>query len=234
MTLFNGLSAFPITPCDDAGVVDTVAFQKLITCVQDAKVHSIGVLGSTGTYAYLSRGERERAVKAAASVNDGTALIVGVGALRTDEVRHLADDAQKAGAQGLLLAPVSYTPLTQDEVFAHFETVAAGSDLPICIYNNPGTTHFRFEPALLARLADIPKVQAVKMPLPEGPIAQDYASLRQLLPDDFHIGYSGDWGCAAALLAGGGKGGRVVGGGVAEGERGVGGGRGKNGGGAAV
>ncbi len=203
MRLFHGLSAFPITPCDAAGEVDTDAFGELVARLETAQVDSIGLLGSTGTYAYLTRPERKRAIKAAVAARINTPLIVGIGALRTDEVMTLAADAQNAGADALLLAPVSYTPLTQDEVFTHFQTVAKATDLPISIYNNPGTTHFNFSLPLLQRLAELPNIAAVKMPLPTGgTIADDWAQLRAALPDDFAIGYSGDWGCAEALLAG--------------------------------
>jgi 4-hydroxy-tetrahydrodipicolinate synthase len=123
--------------------------------------------------------------------------------LRTDAACELARDAAAAGADAVLLAPVSYTPLTQDEVFAHFQAVAGATDLPLCIYNNPGTTHFTFGLDLLTRLAAVPGIAAVKMPLPaSGPVDADLARLREGLPTGFAIGYSGDWGCAEALLAG--------------------------------
>lgn len=204
MSTFNGLSAFPITPSDATGQVDTDALSRLVARLESANVASIGLLGSTGTYAYLSRAERLRAVKAAAAtIKADTPLIVGVGALRTSDAVALAEDAQSGGANALLLAPVSYTPLTQEEVFEHFRTVAAATDLPICIYNNPGTTHFNFGLPLLQQLADIPTIAAVKMPLPvHMTISEELAQLRTSLPADFAIGYSGDWGCAAALLAG--------------------------------
>jgi 4-hydroxy-tetrahydrodipicolinate synthase len=204
MSQFTGLSAFPITPADPQGRVDTDAVSRLVLRAQVAGVHSVGLLGSTGTYAYLERAERQRAVAAAAeALGKDTPLIVGAGALRTDAAVTLAKDAAAAGATALLLAPVSYTPLTQDEAFTHFETVARATDLPICIYNNPGTTHFSFGLPLLVRLADLPTVKAVKMPLPAaGTLPDDLAQLRGALPANFQIGYSGDWGCAAALLAG--------------------------------
>ena len=203
MSLFNGLSAFPITPCDEAGQVNIDGVSRLIARLETANVASIGLLGSTGTYAYLSRSERLRAVKAAAATIKSTPLIVGVGTLRTSNAVALAEDAQMGGANALLLAPVSYTPLTQDEVFEHFRAVAAATDLPICIYNNPGTTHFNFGLHLLQHLADLPNIAAVKMPLPASmSISEELAQLRANLPTDFAIGYSGDWGCAEALLAG--------------------------------
>ena len=201
--IFKGLSAFPITPSDANGTVDTDTLQTLVTRLAGASVNSIGLLGSTGTYAYLDRDERQSAVIAAAEVKGNTPLIVGIGALRTDMAVRLAEDAQAAGADGLLLAPVSYTPLTQEEAFVHFRTVAGATDLPLCVYNNPGTTHFSFGQDLLRRLAALPNISAVKMPLPaKGTIADDLAQLRAVLPSDFVIGYSGDWGVAEAMQAG--------------------------------
>ncbi|MGR3465351.1 dihydrodipicolinate synthase family protein [Limimaricola sp.] len=204
MTIFTGLSAFPITPADEGGCVDTHTLARLTDRVCAAGVDSIGLLGSTGGYAYLSNTERGRAVAAAVETVAGRVpLIVGVGALRTDDAIALARDAERAGADGLLLAPVSYTPLTDEEVFEHFRAVAAATGLPLCIYNNPGTTHFTFCLPLLRRLAEQPGIAAVKMPLPgEGGLTEDLARLRGALPEGFSIGYSGDWGCSEALLAG--------------------------------
>ena len=203
MTIFKGLSAFPITPCDAAGQVEIDALGRLVCRLETAGVNSIGLLGSTGTYAYLNRAQRMLAIETAKKAITDTPLIVGIGALRTDDVIANAKDAAKAGAQGLLLAPVSYTPLTQDEAFTHFKAVAGSTDLPICIYNNPGTTHFQFSSALLQRLAALPTVRAVKMPLPaQGTVAEDLKQLRANMPAGFSIGYSGDWGCADALQAG--------------------------------
>lgn len=204
MAIFRGLSAFPITPADHNGRVETDALGNLLTRLIDASVHSIGLLGSTGTYAYLSRAERERAIKAAAECTGGDVpLIVGVGALRTDEAVALAKDAARFGADALLLAPVSYTPLTEEEVYQHYRAVAGATELPLCIYNNPGTTHFSFSVALLERLAWATNITAVKMPLPaDGDVSADLRRLRNALPDGFLIGYSGDWGSAAAMLSG--------------------------------
>ena len=204
MKLFHGLSAFPITPTDAEGRVDTQALCRLLERLVAAGVDSIGLLGSTGGYAYLPRSERRRAVAAAVGCVDGrTPLVVGVGALRTDAAQALADDAEAAGADALLLAPVSYTPLTQEEVYQHSVAVAGATGLPLCLYNNPGTPHFTFGRELIARLATVANIVAVKMPLPaDGDFAAEIAALRKTVPADFAIGYSGDWGAAEALLAG--------------------------------
>lgn len=204
MSAFHGLSAFPITPADEHGIVDADGVMRLTARLAEAGVDSIGLLGSTGTYAYLTRTERRRTVRAAVkSIGGKTPLIVGVGALRTDDAQDLARDAEAEGANALLLAPVSYTPLTDDEAFQHYVAVASATSLPICIYNNPSTTHFTFSPALLGRLAEVPNIAAVKMPLPGGmPVASELEALRAGPAGRLAIGYSGDWSAADALLAG--------------------------------
>jgi len=204
MALFRGISAFPITPTDDHGIVDIEGVARLVRHLAEAGVDSIGLLGSTGTYAYLSRTERLRAVRAAVQAVGGwVPLMVGVGALRTDDAQDLARDAEAEGADELLMAPVSYTPLTQHEAFEHYATVAATTRLPLCVYNNPSTTHFAFTPALLDRLAELPNIAAVKMPLPSaGTIVPDLNGLRSRSTGVLAIGYSGDWGMADALAAG--------------------------------
>ena len=103
MTFLTGLSAFPITP-SDAGRVDVSGLRLLLSRLTAATVDSIGLLGSTGSYAYLSREERRRAVETAVEAVDGRCpILVGVGALRTDEAVRLAQDARAIGASmGLL------------------------------------------------------------------------------------------------------------------------------------
>ncbi|WP_019956856.1 dihydrodipicolinate synthase family protein [Yoonia vestfoldensis] len=204
MTLFAGLSAFPITPATPDGQIIADDLARLLLRLKAAQVDSVGLLGSTGTYAYLDRSARRDAVTIAAETLAGDVpLIVSVGALRTDAAVALAQDAAKAGADGLLMAPVSYTPLTQEEAYQHYLAVAGATDLPLSIYNNPSTTHFNFSTDLLVRLAAIPTITAVKMPFPaQGTVADDFAAVKAHLPADFAIGYSGDWGCADALLAG--------------------------------
>ena len=205
MTVLTGLSAFPITPSDSGGHVDVTALRKLVARLCEAGVDSIGLLGSTGSYPYLSRSERRRALDAALNETSGRLpIVVGVGALRTDDAVALAQDAKAAGAAAGLLAAVSYTPLNEEEVFEHFATVASESRLPLCIYDNPGTTHFRFTPALVGRISRLPGIFALKRPAPEPhAVAAHLAELRRLVPEGFSLGYSGDWNAVEALLAGG-------------------------------
>lgn len=202
--MFKGLSAFPLTPLSEAGI-DFRAFAGLIERLADSDVDSMGVLGSTGSYAYLEKHERKRVLREALAHAGGVPVIAGIGALRTRDVLELALDAEDAGAAGLLLAPVSYQPLKDHEVQALFETVCAAVRTPICVYDNPGTTHFRFSDALHGRIAALPNIASIKIPrLADDPAeaAARVAALRACVPAHVTLGVSGDASAVRGLLAG--------------------------------
>ncbi|MDR6413283.1 UNVERIFIED_ORG: 4-hydroxy-tetrahydrodipicolinate synthase [Burkholderia sp. 1595] len=202
--MLSGLSAFPLTPVGDGGV-DEKAFAKLMERLVSAKVDSIGVLGSTGSYAYLRREERARVAKLAVEHANGIPVMIGIGAISTRDVLELAKDAQKCGASAVLLAPVSYQKLTAGEVYGLYESVCKTLSIPLCVYDNPGTTHFEFSDDLHARIAQLPNVKSIKIPgVP--PALADARSrvdrLREKIPSDVSIGVSGDAFAATGLNAG--------------------------------
>lgn len=203
----TGLSAFPLTPVrdDTDGAVDEAAYTALVGRLATSGVDSIAALGSTGSYAYLDRAERRRVVELAVSAAGGVPVIAGIGATRTRTVLQYAEDAQQAGAAALLLAPVSYQPLTEGEVHGLFEDVAAASSVPVVVYDNPGTTRFTFTDDLHARIARLPRVSSIKIPpVPGGPatVRDRVVALRDRLPAGVTIGISGDPVAADALNAG--------------------------------
>ena len=202
--MFSGLSAFPLTPMDESGV-DEAAFIRLIERLASAGVDSIGALGSTGSYAYLSHPERARMAQLAVAHAGKVPVIIGIGALRTRDVLTLAEDAQKAGASAVLLAPMSYQKLSADEVFEHYAAVARNLSVPLCVYDNPGTTHFEFTDELHGRIAQLPNVRSLKIPgVPADPAAAKarVERLRALIPAHVSIGVSGDAFGALGLNAG--------------------------------
>jgi 4-hydroxy-tetrahydrodipicolinate synthase len=90
---------------------DEKAFIRILSRLTDAGVDSLGILGSTGSYAYLSREQRKRVVQVAKAHAGSIPMMVGVGAIATSEVLRLVEDAQQAGADALLLPMMSYQPL---------------------------------------------------------------------------------------------------------------------------
>ncbi|MDN7132858.1 dihydrodipicolinate synthase family protein [Halomonas sp. MC140] len=202
--MFTGLSAFPLTPMNEQGIQER-ELRYLVAYLANAGVDSIGVLGSTGSYAYLSQVERARVAQLSVETAASVPVVVGIGALRTRDVLANAESAQQAGASGVLLAPVSYQKLTDNEVFDLYETVCRSLSVPLCVYDNPGTTHFEFSDELHGRIAQLSQVHSIKIP----PVASEVEvararveRLRKLIPDGVTIGISGDAVAGVGLQAG--------------------------------
>lgn len=202
--MFSGLSAFPLTPLNSSGI-DEKSFLTLLARLTAARVDSLGVLGSTGSYAYFTRQQRQRVATLAVQHADGIPVMVSIGATSTDEVLRLAEDAQHAGVSALLLPAVSYQKLTEEEVFGFYAEVARNVSLPLCVYDNPGTTHTDFSLSLYARIAALPNVASIKIPGVPEPLAnarEHLNTLRRQLPAPIRIGVSGDASAGNGLMAG--------------------------------
>ncbi len=202
--MFTGLSAFPPTPLAEVGI-DEPAYARLVTRLASAGVDSIGALGSTGSFAYLDRTERARAIAVAVRHADQVPVIAGVGALRMRDILRHVEDAQNAGASAVILAPMTYEALSDDEVFALYEEVCANLSVPLAIYDNPVATRVTFSDELHSRVAQLRPVAAIKLPLPAvgvDALAARVARLRALIPATVAIGVSGDDAAAAGLTAG--------------------------------
>lgn len=202
--MFSGLSAFPLTPMNERGL-DEAAFVRLIGRLVTANVDSIGVLGSTGNYAYLTMAERARVVRLAVEHAGNVPVVVGIGALRTRDVLALAEDAEAAGVSGVLLAPMSYQKLRPEEVFGLYEAVTHALSIPLCVYDNPGTTQFVFSDELHGQIAQLPNVASIKIPgVAEDPVTarSRVERLRAQIPSHVTVGVSGDGSAANGLNAG--------------------------------
>ena len=202
--MFTGLSAFPLTPVTASGI-DEKGFSRILARLTAANVDAICALGSTGSYAYLTRQQRARVATLAVEQAEKIPVMICIGAVSTSEVLHLANDAQRAGARALLLPPVSYQKLSEDEVFSLFETVSRHVSVPVCVYDNPATTHFTFSSDLYRRIAMLSYIGSVQIPgVPaEAEQARSHINqLRALLPRRINIGVSVDAVAGIALNAG--------------------------------
>jgi len=154
---------------------------------------------------YLDRDERRRIAAAAVNHAGRTPVVVGIGALRTSQVLALAEDAQRAGANAVLLAPVTYEALNDHEVYGLFEDVTAELSVPLVVYDNPRTTHVTFTDGLYAGIAQLPHVASIKIPgVPGDPTeaAARVKTIRDHVPSSVTIGISGDGSAADGLIAG--------------------------------
>ncbi len=194
---FSGVIAYPVTPFTADGDVNEAELQRLIGSIAVSGVDSIVVLGSSGSFAYLNRAEREAviqsSVEAASQAAPQLPVYAGISAVGTREVLAHASDAEGAGASGLVLSTASYVPLTAEEVATQCRAVAQSTELPVCLYNNPGTTQFDFPLDLVAELAQLNNVVALKDPgLDAAVFRQRSETLSTMIEGDFCHGMSGD------------------------------------------
>lgn len=159
----KGIVAYPITPFDAAGNVDISLFKQLTDRLVTSGSHAIAPLGSTGVLPYLNDAEKEAVVEATLEiVADRVPVVAGVSNLTTERTVYHARFAEKAGATAVMIIPMSYWKLTDEEIFTHYRKVAEAISIPIMAYNNPATGGIDMSPALLKRLLEIPNVTMIK------------------------------------------------------------------------
>ncbi|MCX6397739.1 MAG: 4-hydroxy-tetrahydrodipicolinate synthase [Propionibacteriales bacterium] len=152
-----------VTPFNDDGSVDLDAVAKVADHLVSNGNDGIVVSGTTGespTTTAAEDGETLRVV--IETVGDRATVVAGIG---TNDTRHsveLNEQAAKIGADGALLVTPYYNKPTQAGLVAHFEAVAAASDLPVMLYDIPGRTGTTIAPETYAALAANEKFVAVK------------------------------------------------------------------------
>ena len=161
---YRGVYAVICTPFNEKGKVDEGALRRLIRwLVDDCKVHGIIPCGSTGEFAFLTEEERKRVVSITVDeVKRKVPVIAGSAACATTEVIEYAHCYQDMGVEGVMIVPSYYGHLSQEELNYHYATIAKNVDLPIVLYNNPGTSGSDLLPATIARLAEFDNIVAIK------------------------------------------------------------------------
>lgn len=160
---FKGIIAYPITPFDSQEKVDLPLFRQQVERLVSSGIHGIAPLGSTGVLPYLTDDEKEAVTEAALEQTAGRVpTLVGVSNLTTDKTIYHAQFAEKAGASAVMIIPMSYWKLTDDEIVSHYDKVASVISIPIMAYNNPATGGVDMSPSLLKRLLEIPNVTMIK------------------------------------------------------------------------
>ncbi|MCX5139477.1 MULTISPECIES: 4-hydroxy-tetrahydrodipicolinate synthase [unclassified Streptomyces] len=152
-----------ITPFTDAGDLDPDAAAghaaKLVAAGCDGLVLS-GTTGESPTTSDAEKTALLRAVREAAGPD--VVIVAGVGSADTRHTVELAGQAERAGADGLLVVTPYYSRPPQAAVEAHFLRVAGATGLPVMLYDIPGRTGTRIEPETMLRLAEHPRIVAVK------------------------------------------------------------------------
>ncbi|MEK7744218.1 MAG: 4-hydroxy-tetrahydrodipicolinate synthase [Elusimicrobiota bacterium] len=163
MMKFQGCYTALVTPFKD-GALDEAALRKVVRFQLRGGVAGLVACGSTGEAATLSMEESERVVRITVEEAGGRVPVVaGVGTNDTAKAVKLAKEAERWGADALLVLVPYYNKPTQEGMFRHFKAVAEASSLPIIAYNIPGRTGVNMLPQTLLRIAsELPSVRAVK------------------------------------------------------------------------
>jgi 4-hydroxy-tetrahydrodipicolinate synthase len=151
------------TPFHDDGRIDEDGFARNVDRLLRAGATGIVAGGCTGEFWALTHDERKRlyVISREAMAGRGT-LIVATGAVTVQETVALSRAAEQIGCDGALILPPYFVKLTDDEIFAHYSDVCGKIGLPVILYNIPGNAVNALTPPLVARLADIDRVVAVK------------------------------------------------------------------------
>jgi 4-hydroxy-tetrahydrodipicolinate synthase len=162
----QGIIAYPVTPftSDSAAGIDSARLAALVDRLVAAGVHAIAPLGSTGELAYLEEPEFDTVVDTTIATVDGRLpVIVGVSDVTTAKTIRRARYAQQAGADAVMILPVSYWKLTEREIVQHYRSIGDAIGIPIMAYNNPATSGVDMRPELLVSMFEtIDNVTMVK------------------------------------------------------------------------
>lgn len=207
MSIFTGAGVAIVTPMHEDGRVNFEKLGELIEYQIAHKTDCIIICGTTGESSTLSHEEHLECIKFAIDkVNKRIPVVAGTGSNSTETAIYLSTEAEKFGADGLLLVSPYYNKATQNGLVKHFTTIASAVNIPAILYNVPSRTGCNILPETAIAIAKQAKnVVAIKEA--SGNISQvaKLASLIQKENLDFDI-YSGNDDQIVPILSLGGKG----------------------------
>ncbi|SES46736.1 dihydrodipicolinate synthase family protein [Actinokineospora terrae] len=158
-------TALPYTP-DDAAPAglrpDLDRYAEHCRWLVESGCRGVGPNGSLGEYSSLTDAERREVARTAIeAVGDNGIVVVGVHGVGAHQAKHWAEIAAEDGAHGVLCLPPTMYRANPGEVVEHFAAVASVG-LPVMVYNNPIDTKVDLTPALVAEIAQIDNVVAIK------------------------------------------------------------------------
>ncbi|MDR1979455.1 MAG: 4-hydroxy-tetrahydrodipicolinate synthase [Synergistaceae bacterium] len=160
--MFKGTGTALITPFGTDGI-DYHNFGRLIDWQIDQKVEFLVVLGTTGESPVVTESEREEIVRfSVARVKGRIPVVIGTGGNNTPYAIESGKQAEKLGADGILVVTPYYNKPSQEGLFRHFKAVAGSVGIPMILYNVPGRTGVNLLPETVVRLAEVRNIVAVK------------------------------------------------------------------------
>lgn len=185
---FEGIYTPAITPYTPDGQVDKAAYAAVLEYLVESKVHGIIIGGSTGEYYAQSMQERiELAAYAKQVLGNRMPLIVGTGAIRTEDSVAYAEAAREMGADAILVTSPPYALPTERENAVHALTVDRAANLPIMLYNYPARMGVMMREEYFARVGKSKNVKAIKES------SGEMANVHLLARKFPHIGLSCGW-----------------------------------------
>lgn len=189
--LLKGIISYPVTPFDAVtGEVDLSALRKLTSDLVAAGSHVVAPLGSAGESAYLTEKEWDAVCETTLNTVAGRVpTLVGVSHWSTEATVRRARVAARHGATAVMVLPLVYWKLTEAELVEHYSEVARATDLPMMLYNNPGTSGVDLQPETVVALArKVPNLTMVKES--SGEVSR-FRALRELSDGELSV-YNGN------------------------------------------
>jgi len=161
--LFGRVLTAMVTPMFPDGRVDLDGAQRLATHLVAHGHDGLIVSGTTGESPTTSDAEKDQLLRAVIeAVGDRSHIVAGVGSNNTAHSVDNAQAAAKAGAHGVLVVTPYYNKPPQEGLLRHFTAVADASELPVMVYDIPGRSGIAIHTETLLRLAEHPRIRAVK------------------------------------------------------------------------
>lgn len=204
MPIFKGAGVAIVTPMKENLEVNYGLLERNINYQIDNGTDAIIIAGTTGESATLSEEEHKKVVKAAIEfTKHRVPVIAGTGSNSTQTAIELSQEADKDGADAVLIVTPYYNKATQKGLIEHYTAVAKSIDLPIIMYNVPGRTGCNIQPETAVKLAkEVDNIVAIKAAT--GNLAQETKTMA--LAEGCLDMYSGEDGLIVPLMSIGAKG----------------------------
>ncbi|RQO60025.1 dihydrodipicolinate synthase family protein [Pseudomonas sp. KBW05] len=185
---FEGIYTPAITPLTATGQIDNAAFADVLEYLIESKVHGIIIGGSTGEYyAHTAQERIDLAAHAKEVIGNRVALIVGTGAIRTEDSVEYAKAARAIKADAILVGSPPYALPTEQENAIHALAVDQAAGLPIMLYNYPGRMSVSMGDEYFKAVSASKNVVAIKES------SGDMAQVHRLATQYPHIALSCGW-----------------------------------------
>lgn len=190
-SIFGRVITAMVTPFKRGGAeVDYAVAEQLAAHLVANGSDALVIAGTTGESPTLTWSEQYELFNVVRNaVGSRAKVIAGAGSNSTQEAIEATQRASKLGLDGTLQVVPYYNKPPQEGIFAHFKAIAnAEPDLPVMLYNVPGRTGVNMTPNVIARLADVDNIVAVKQAMSD---LEQFVEIRKNTPNHFHI-YAGD------------------------------------------